>query len=129
MAKITSGLPSGGTGTSTHNHLQGLNDGYVGPTNTYPITTYIGFSLAGNPQNNITNAYGVRITDLYGTTTARGIDLNVTSGAVKYNVYAGGTAKNYLHGNTLFVTFEESWKSVLNFFSTTPVVVFLVSIS
>ncbi len=27
MAKITSGLPSGGSGTSTHNNLQGLNDG------------------------------------------------------------------------------------------------------
>lgn len=47
----------------------------------------------------ITTNYGVRVDDLTVGTTNYGIGLAVSSGTGKYNVYANGTAANYLNGS------------------------------
>ncbi len=97
----------GGTGTG---NVTGVNlySGYTSAfSNTFPISQYIGLNLFFNPQNNVTNAYGVRIGDLFGSTISRGIDLGVSAGTGKYNVYAGGTASNLLLGTTAIGTASE----------------------
>ena len=94
----------GGSGTGTISSVNAYTFNGGAFINTYPITTFTGFNLLNTPQNNVINAYGFRVGDLYGTTISRAIDLSVSSGVNKYNVYAGGTAKNYFNGNTLFGT-------------------------
>lgn len=90
-----------GSGTGAITNFTAFNFTPLSPINTFPITNYRIFGNSGNLQNNITNAYGVQIGDLFGTAITRAIDLNTTAGANKWNVYVGGTAKNYFNGNVL----------------------------
>jgi hypothetical protein len=93
-----SSLNGSGTGGITSAILY---EGFVNPMlNTFPITNFFGFLLTNSPQNNVTNSYGVRIGELYGSAISRAVDLGVSSGTGKYNIYSGGTADNYLLGNT-----------------------------
>jgi hypothetical protein len=60
------------------------------------------------PQNNVTNYYGVNISDFTGTSLSRALNLNLSSGTNKFNIYAGGTASNYLAGSLLIGTTTDS---------------------
>jgi hypothetical protein len=51
------------------------------------------------PQNNVTNYKGIQINDFTGTSLSRGIELNLSAGTGKFNIYAQGTADNYLAGS------------------------------
>jgi hypothetical protein len=66
--------------------------------NTFPVTDYYILDGAHSPLN-VTNAYGLNVgSSLSGSSLTRAVNLNVTSGANKWNVYAGGTADNYMAG-------------------------------
>jgi len=89
---------SGGTGSySDYVHfMAGYWYGYVGNTNSY--TTYTAFKATAPA--NTTNAYGLIIDSSFnGSTLTRALDLNVSAGTNKWNIYAQGTANNYLAGN------------------------------
>lgn len=90
-----------GSGTGAVTNYTAFNFTPLSPTNTIPITNYTILGNSGNFNSNIQNSYGVRIADLFGTVTARALDLNVTAGANKWNVYAMGPAKNYFNGSVL----------------------------
>ena len=76
--------------------------GNISPT--FSIGTYKGLDLFQTYTSNVTKAYGVHVGDLFGSTLSRGIDLGVTSGAGKYNVYVSGAAPNYFSGSLLIGT-------------------------
>ena len=96
-----------GTGTGNVSNLTGLSINTT-LSNTYGITSYFGINILSNPQNNITGAKGIVIADLFGTSSARGIELNISDGSGKHNFYARGTAPNYFAGNTLIGTTADS---------------------
>lgn len=88
----------GGTGTGNISNLQAFGIASAPIANTYSITNFFGLDLSYSPQNNVTNARGIAIGELYGSTLSRGIESLVSAGAGKYNIYAGGTADNYFNG-------------------------------
>jgi hypothetical protein len=75
--------------------------GDVTTLNAFPIINFRAFSLLNTPQNNVTNAWGVLIPDLYGSTLSRAFDSNVSAGTGKFNIYVQGTANNYFKGKIL----------------------------
>ena len=68
------------------------------PSNTGTYTNYWAFQSNFLPLN-IANFYGLEINDYTATTLARALNLNMAAGANKWNIYAGGTASNYLAGS------------------------------
>jgi len=98
---VQSDLSGTGTGTLTN---AVLFKGTTVASNTFPITNFTGLELLNNPQNNVPNAWGVRVGNLFGTTISRAFDSAVSSGIGKYNIYSGGTAANYFAGNVLIGT-------------------------
>jgi hypothetical protein len=88
---------SGGSGNfSQFVHFSaGSVYGYGANTNSY--TTYIG--LLVNTPANTTNGYSIIVNDFTPVTLGRGIELNLSSGTGKWNVYASGTANNYMAGS------------------------------
>lgn len=93
----------GGTGTGTVTEFNSFIGAFVS-ANTNTITDYYGVNLINSPQNNVTNARGFFVGNLYGSNISRGIELGVTAGTGKYNVYALGTAINYMNGALLLGT-------------------------
>lgn len=71
------------------------------PNNAGTITTYTGVSVAA-PSGTVTNAFGVTVADLAGSTASRALNAQISSGTGKYNLYCSGTARNYLRGKTSF---------------------------
>jgi hypothetical protein len=55
--------------------------------------------MSQTPQNNVTNYYGISIADFTGTSLSRGLNLSLSAGTNKFNIYAGGTANNYMAGS------------------------------
>lgn len=62
------------------------------------ITTSRGLRVENQGHASITTAIGVSIADFTGSTTMRGIQSSLSSGAGKHNLYIDGTAVNYLAG-------------------------------
>ncbi len=90
------------TGAGTLTNAKGI-DQLIRNTGAGTISNVYGLSLR-NPTNSgggtISNFYGVYVPDITTVSTnVRGLDLNVASGANKFNIYAGGTAANYFTGN------------------------------
>jgi hypothetical protein len=86
-------------GTGNFNSVVLYAGGATGPiANTNSYTNYIVFESAHIPSNNITNFYGLNIADVSASTITRAVNLQISSGTGKYNIYAGGTANNYLNG-------------------------------
>lgn len=76
----------------------GTTTGPYSPT-PFTIDYYTVFEADRNPPS-VNNARGLYVgPSLVGTNFARAIDLDVTSGSGKYNVYAGGSAPNYFAGS------------------------------
>lgn len=95
------GLVSG-SGTGAVTNLNVFSHTPLSPTNPFPITNYRIFSASGVFNgSNISNAYGISLPDMAGTVSVIAADLNVMAGSVKWNLYAGGTAKNYFNGSVL----------------------------
>jgi hypothetical protein len=88
---------SGGTGNfSQFVHFSaGSVYGYGANTNSY--TTYTG--LLVNTPANTTNGYSIIVNDFTPVTLGRGIELNLSSGTGKWNIFAQGTANNYMAGS------------------------------
>ena len=88
---------SGGTGNfSEYTHfVAGGPYGYGANTNSY--TTYTGLLI--NTPANTTNGYGIIINDYTPSSFARALQLNISSGTNKWNIYANGTANNYMAGS------------------------------
>lgn len=98
-AQSATGNISTSQGTGNFNSFIGYRVGASGnPANTNSYTEYVGFKMQYTPQN-VTNYYGVSIADFTGTTLSRGVELNLASGTGKFNIYAQGTASNYLAGS------------------------------
>ena len=96
---IISALTSNGS-TGNFAEITIYKAGQNGPyTNTNSYTSYYAFRAQFNPQN-ITNYYGLEISDVTPTTLARALNLNMAAGTNKFNIYAGGTANNFLSGDT-----------------------------
>jgi len=96
---FVSGMYSSGTGTiGDLSHFTALSNIVA---NSYTLTNFHVLKSISNPQNNITNAYGFRLGDLFGSTISRGIDSGVSAGTGKFNIYAQGTADNYFKGALL----------------------------
>jgi hypothetical protein len=68
------------------------------PSNTGTYTNYWAFQSSFLPLN-IANFYGLEINDYTATTLSRALNLNMAAGTGKYNIYAGGTANNYMAGS------------------------------
>jgi hypothetical protein len=68
------------------------------PSNTGTYTNYWAFQSNFLPLN-IANFYGLEINDYTATTLARALNLNMAAGANKWNIYAGGSANNYVAGS------------------------------
>ncbi len=105
---IRSVISGTGSGAVSNISLYDANSAVL--SNSFPITNFRGFNLEFTPQNNVTNSWGVRIGELYGSTISRAIDTNVSSGTGKYNIYAQGTANNYFNGNVSIGTTNVSAK-------------------
>lgn len=103
--RATLGASGGGTGAITTAAFFGASNG---PINLiYPITNFYGLDLAYMPTSTVgtvTNSRGIFIGDVFASTIARGIDLNVSSGTGKHNIYSAGSAPNYFAGNVLIGT-------------------------
>ncbi len=87
-------------GSDLANNAKGLEIG--NKTTASPTAASIGLSILDTTitAGSVTNAFGIRISNqTAGGTGNYGIDLQVSSGAEKYNIYAQGTAKNYFAGN------------------------------
>lgn len=67
-------------------------------TNAYG---YYAVDATKGASSTITNLYGVFVADQTQGTNNYGINLAVSSGSNKYNIYASGTAQNYFSGNVL----------------------------
>lgn len=99
-SQSATGIWSFAAGTGNFGSFVGYHVGANGPiNNTNSYTSYYGFDMGNTPQNNVTNYYGVNINDFTGTTLSRGIQLSLSAGTGKWNIYAGGTANNYLAGS------------------------------
>ena len=95
-----SGFASHSAGTGNFSSFVAYRIGATGPvSNTNSYTTYVGIDMNYTPQNNVTNYYGVSIGDFTGTAQSRALNLSLSAGSNKYNIYAGGTADNYLAGS------------------------------
>ena len=95
-------------GTGNYSSVIGFRSGANSPqTNTNSYTDYVGFDIS-NPPLNITNFYGLNILDVSASTIARGVSLAISSGTGKYNIYAYGTADNYIEGSLLIGTSTNS---------------------
>lgn len=70
-----------------------------------PVTSLYGFHVYNLGASNITNAVGFKADDMTasGTLTA-GFQSSVASGTTKWNIYADGTANNYMNGELLIGT-------------------------
>jgi hypothetical protein len=69
---------------------------------TFTVPNLSGFYAANGTKgasSTITNLHGIYIEDLTNGTNNYGITSIVSSGANKWNIYASGTAQNYLRGN------------------------------
>jgi len=92
------------SGTGNFTTVVGYKVGATGPpSNTNTYVNYYGVEMSNVPSN-VTNYYGVRISDFTGTTISRALDLGLASGTGKWNIYAQGTADNYLAGDTAIGT-------------------------
>jgi len=97
------GYISNSQGTGNFTTFVGYKIGASGlPNNTNSYTNYFGIDMSYTPNNNVTNYYGVNIADFTGATLSRALNLNLSSGNGKWNIYAQGTANNYLAGD-LFI--------------------------
>jgi hypothetical protein len=67
--------------------------------NTNSYTNYFGLDISNTPVNNVTNYYGITIANFTGTSLSRALDLNLAAGTNKFNIFAGGTANNYMAGS------------------------------
>jgi hypothetical protein len=86
-------------GNGNFGTVVGYKAGATGPpTNTGTYTNYIGFETAFLPQN-IANFYGLNINDHTATTISRAVNLSLSAGTGKFNIYAGGTANNFMAGS------------------------------
>jgi hypothetical protein len=88
---------SGGSGNFSEfiHFVAGGPYGYGANTNSY--TTYTGLLI--NTPANTTNGYGIIINDYTPSSFARALQLNISSGTNKWNIYAQGTANNYMAGS------------------------------
>jgi len=99
-SQYASGFASFSAGTGNFSSFTGYKIGATGPVNnTNSYTNYFGIDMNYMPQNNVTNYYGVNISDFTGTAQSRALNLGLSAGSNKYNIYAGGTADNYLAGS------------------------------
>ena len=99
-SQSANGIVSVSSGTGNFTTFIALKIGSFGPpNNTNSYTNYIGLDMNHTPNNNVTNYYGVNINDFTGTSLSRGINLNLAAGTNKWNIYAGGTANNFMAGS------------------------------
>ena len=107
-------------GTGNYSSYIAYNIGSTGTvSNTNSYTSYFGFNMSQTPQNNVTNYYGINIADFTGSSLSRALNLNLSSGTNKYNIYAGGTASNYLSGSLVIGTTSLNASAKLQVDSTT----------
>ena len=85
------------TGGSTVTTFDGYNVGTTTITSG-AITTLNGFKISDIGNANATNAIGIKIDNITASTTIRGIQSSVNSGAGKHNLYIDGTANNSFAG-------------------------------
>ena len=89
---------SAGTGNFvTYNAFKVGNNGPLNNTNSY--TNYFGLDISFTPLNNVSNYRGISIADFTGTNLSRGVELNLAAGTNKFNIFAGGTANNFMAGS------------------------------
>ena len=93
-----------GTGTGSVSEVDLFSGLASNVTPSFSIGTYRGLDLRFSYLSGISNAYGVQVGDLFGSAISRGLELGVTSGAGKYNVYVSGAAPNYFSGSLLIGT-------------------------
>lgn len=96
-----------GTGTGSIATSSFLRCSMSGGFFNYNINNFYGIDLSTMPNitgGGVTNSRAIFIGDVYGSTLARGIDLNVSSGTGKHNIYSAGSAPNYFNGNLLIGT-------------------------
>jgi hypothetical protein len=101
-SQFGTGFTSFSAGTGNFSLFTAYKVGASGPpnnTNTY--TNYYCLEISQTPNNNVINFYGLSIADTTATTITRALNLQLSSGTGKYNIYAGGTAANYLNGSLL----------------------------
>lgn len=98
-SQSATGIVSFSAGSGNFGSFVGYRVGATGnPANTNSYTEYVGFKMQFTPQN-VTNYYGISINDFTGTSLSRGLELNLSSGTNKWNIYASGTANNYMAGS------------------------------
>ena len=73
------------------------------------IVNGVGFNVAGGTLTGYTNMIGLQVADGIVTGTMKALDLNVANGTNKWNVYAGGTASNYLNGQVRVGTTSDAF--------------------
>jgi hypothetical protein len=97
------------------NHLAGaIVVNSVLSTGTIPnITGFLCNTSSNSGGATITNCQGVYVADQTIGTNNFAVNLNVTSGANKWNVYAQGTAINYFAARTLFGTTTDDTSSAV----------------
>jgi hypothetical protein len=99
-SQSATGYISQSAGTGNFSSFIGYKIGATGPiNNTNSYTNYYGLDMGNTPNNNVTNYYGVNINDFTGTSLSRALNLSLAAGTNKWNIYAGGTANNFMAGS------------------------------
>lgn len=90
---------SGGPGTISTN-VQGLRVGSPAIAGSTTVPAAYGLYVSSQGHANVTDAVAIHVEDQTSMTgSAKGLELQVSAGTNKWNVYGPGTANNYLEGN------------------------------
>lgn len=87
------------TGSITNAHHFSASSPTITSSGTISLLT--GYNVANIGHANVTSAVGVRVTDITTSASIRGIQLSISSGSGKYNLYADGTADSFFQGKVL----------------------------